>query len=380
MATFKQYEKKNGTKAWLFQAYIGIDEVTGEKKFTTRRGFKTKKEAQATLNRLLVDIEANGFHQTKITTFQQLYEQWLPIYKNTVKPSTYASTLTVFDLYILPKFQHMKLNKITIAYCQKVLNDWYKNYKGYKGFKMKFNLLFNYGVSIEAVPSNPMAKTQTPRKKETEKKLNFYTKEQLIAFLNSYKDEGDAMRSLFFHLLAYTGMRKSEALALSWCDVNFLKSEIKIGKTVAIDEKSKIILQTPKTEKSYRTISIDSFTMKLLTDWQRKQKEYLLKLGHNANKPSQLVFNTDKNGLIRPSYVNGWLKNFYVRHEDMPTITAHGFRHTHCSLLFEAGASMKEVQERLGHKDIQTTMNIYAHVTPEKVKDTADKFAQFMAL
>nr|MBO0464244.1 tyrosine-type recombinase/integrase [Enterococcus sp. DIV2402] len=63
----------------------------------------------------------------------------------------------------------------------------------------------------------------------------------------------------------------------------------------------------------------------------------------------------------------------------MPVITAHGFRHTHCSLLFESGASMKEVQERLGHKDIQTTMNIYAHVSPEKVKDTASKFANYMA-
>lgn len=61
-------------------------------------------------------------------------------------------------------------------------------------------------------------------------------------------------------------------------------------------------------------------------------------------------------------------------------ITPHGFRHTHCSLLFESGASIKEVQERLGHKDIKTTMNIYAHVTPKSIKETGDRFAKFMGM
>ena len=61
-----------------------------------------------------------------------------------------------------------------------------------------------------------------------------------------------------------------------------------------------------------------------------------------------------------------------------PQITPHGFRHTHCSLLFESGASIKEVQERLGYKDIKTTMNIYAHVTQQSVKKTGDRFAKFM--
>ncbi len=67
----------------------------------------------------------------------------------------------------------------------------------------------------------------------------------------------------------------------------------------------------------------------------------------------------------------------YSEKYDLPYITPHGFRHTHCSLLFEAGASIKEVQERLGHEDIKTTMNIYAHVTENTKEKTAEKFAQF---
>ena len=62
-------------------------------------------------------------------------------------------------------------------------------------------------------------------------------------------------------------------------------------------------------------------------------------------------------------HVNNMLNRIWRKYPDFKRITPHGFRHTHCSLLFEAGATIKEVQERLGHENIQTTMDIYAHVT-----------------
>ena len=67
------------------------------------------------------------------------------------------------------------------------------------------------------------------------------------------------------------------------------------------------------------------------------------------------------------------LKKVGLRH-----IKVHGFRHTHASLLFDAGVSMKDVKERLGHSDITTTMNIYTHVTKKKAKETAIDFANYM--
>lgn len=380
MATITQYTKKDGSKAYQFQTYLGVDELTGKKKFTTRRGFPTKKQAQLALNKLLLDVAKNGFNQVNIITFKQLYELWLPAYKKTVKPSTYASTLHVFKLYILPKFENMKLQKITVAYCQKVLDEWHKDYKGFKGFKMKLSLLLDYGVSLEAIESNPMKKTQTPRKKEAEKPVNFYTKDELLAFLSLTEKECDLMKHTFFHLLAFTGMRKSEALALQWSDIDYKAKELKIGKTIAVDENSNTILQTPKTEKSYRVINLDPKTIDVIKRWQRYQREFYFKLGFKVGSAEQHLFTNLENKLLRPSLVNGWLRNFYARHDDMKKITVHGFRFTHCSLLFEAGASMKEVQGRLGHKDVQTTMNIYAKVTPQMATNTGEKFANFMSL
>lgn len=379
MATITSYTKKNGQKAWKFQTYLGTDETTGKQRYTTRRGFATKKECTLALNELLIDIQKNGFQETKITTFEELYNEWLPMYRTKVKPSTVASTVETYRLYILPHFAKMKLDKITVSYCQKVLNKWHEKYQGFKNFRMKTNLLLDYAVSLELISDNPMAKTQTPRKKEREKPANFYTKKQLQEFLSLYKKEGDPMKYTFFHLLAYTGLRKSEALALTYSDINFLKHELTVGKTVAMNEHGDIIAQTPKTKKSYRTISIDPVTLSILSEWQKLQRERYLKLGFNVNTSQQLVFSSENNTLIRPTVTNNWLHNFYHRHKDMPKITAHGFRYTHCSLLFEAGASMKEVQGRLGHKDVQTTMNIYAQVTPQMTTNTGEKFAQFMA-
>ena len=71
---------------------------------------------------------------------------------------------------------------------------------------------------------------------------------------------------------------------------------------------------------------------------------------------------------------------FYLRHPEFKQITIHQFRHTHASLLFESGASIKDVQHRLGHQDIQTTMNIYTYVTRTKARATESGFAQFMGL
>lgn len=73
-----------------------------------------------------------------------------------------------------------------------------------------------------------------------------------------------------------------------------------------------------------------------------------------------------------------WLQTFFRHNKDMRKITPHGFRHTHASLLFEAGASMKQVQSRLGHSNIKTTMNVYTHVTKEGKEETADIFGDYM--
>lgn len=173
-------------------------------------------------------------------------------------------------------------------------------------------------------------------------------------------------------------MRKSEALALQWEDIDYFNKTITISKTIAQDEFNQVVLQVPKTKNSSRTIQLDDFTLKQLRIWQQEQMKIMILYGYNTNSPKQFLFTTSTNKLYYPQVVNDWLDWIYKKTPMEPQIIPHGFRHTHCSLLFESGASIKEVQERLGHKDIKTTMNIYALVTPQSIKKTGDQFAKFM--
>ena len=116
----------------------------------------------------------------------------------------------------------------------------------------------------------------------------------------------------------------------------------------------------------------------MLRKWKLEQKQLLLKLGFNTNKKDQACFtNLATNEYFRKNYLNYRLDAICKQH-NLKRIKIHGFRHTHCSLLFESGVTIQEVQERLGHSDIKVTMNIYAHVTEKQKEEVGKKFAKYV--
>ena len=385
MASFTQYKLANGKKKWKFQAYLGTDPDTGERVKTTRRGFDSKKEAQVSLAHLQADFEKNSrkLNSEEMITFRELYDLWLVQYRLKVKPSTVATSKRFIESYALEHFGNLKLDKITVRYCQKIVNKWHETYKQYHYFRKVVGQVLQFGIQMELIDSNPMRKTILPRKKEVEEFPNFYTKKQLETFFECLEEHielsGRTSTKLlaFFRLLAFTGMRKSEVLALQWKDISLFNQELTIGKTLATDEFDQIVVQEPKTVSSQRSIRLDRNTVKILEQWRVNQKEWYLKFGYNTSSEDQFLFTNKFNGLYYPQAPNDWLYTILKKYE-LPKITLHGFRHTHASLLFESGASIKEVQERLGHKDVKTTMNIYAHVTPEKIKETGERFAKYV--
>lgn len=124
---------------------------------------------------------------------------------------------------------------------------------------------------------------------------------------------------------------------------------------------------------------MDDNTVAILKEWKKKQKQDYLKLGFNTLQSKQLMFSNEHNEYLQPTKTRKWIVHVQDKYE-LGTITTHGLRHTHCSLLFEAGASIKEVQDRLGHTDVQTTMNIYTHVTNEAKEEAILKFADYIKM
>lgn len=131
-------------------------------------------------------------------------------------------------------------------------------------------------------------------------------------------------------------MRKSETLALTWNDVNFVENELTINKAIGRGKQTKLYLKTTKTGKP-RTIKLDQTTMSILNEWNKQQKQQYLKLGINTIKKNQLIFSNTKNEFIQPVQVQKWMYSVQNKYK-FKRVSPHGLRHTHCSLLFEAGA------------------------------------------
>lgn len=381
MASIKGYTLKNGDKRYLFQVYAGLDPQTGKPKRIMKRGFKTKKEANLSANQLELSISQGDFHQESNILFRQVYEQWYQGYINTVRVSTYCRTAGMFENHILPELGNKRIRTITIAQVQRAVNKWFKqatyNYKRWYEYTMA---IFDYALKHGYMHGDNPAKMITiPKRKETwgEKPENFWDKQQLAQFFSYIDPKKELEKYTLFRVLAFAGVRRGECLALTWNDVNFSKSTLSINKTLTQGIRGKQIIQPPKTKKGQRVIALDKVTLHYLKQWRARQKREYLTLGFNTLQRGQLIFANSNNGFKSLNTPAKWL-NKIIKAHNLKKITVHGFRHTSASMLFAAGATIKEVQTRLGHEDAQTTLNIYTHVTKKQDNQAAEKLANYL--
>jgi integrase len=174
-------------------------------------------------------------------------------------------------------------------------------------------------------------------------------------------------------LLAYSGLRIGEALVLSWEDINFEDKTVDINKNLS-QTKDSFVVSTTKTRSSNRIITLDNKTLYTLKKWRLRQRELLL-----TNGITQINF-------IFTGYAGEmvYLTDIYQRSKrladkaGLQNIGCHGFRHTHATILFEAGISPKEIQNRLGHSDISMTLDTYTHLIKQMEKSTVDKLMKYM--
>lgn len=383
MASFQRYSTKQG-QMWLFKMDTGINPQTGKRKTTTRRGFKTKKEAQGAAAKLKQELLSGISITNSNITFNEIFTQWFSNHSKTIKPSTKKSIESKFKKHILPRFGKLKINEITRTYCQQMINEIADSIKSVNDIKIQANQVFKYALKMDIIQKNPLEYVSIPKQQKDlidedthESERNYWKKDEVKNFLSIAKEELSLRDHILFHLLIYTGARKGELLALKWDDVNFDTGFIRLTKTLFHNE-GKFIFQTSKTKESRRLISLDTKTLSLLKKWRVEQIQANL-ADACINSESKVIFTRDDGSPMRLAYLNDKLSALIKKHK-LHGVTIHGLRHTHASLLFEAGASIKEVQERLGHSDIQMTMNIYTHVTDDLKEQTAEKFQRYIEL
>ena len=347
--------------------------------------FRTKKEAEIEAGKVEERIYYGQSLNDRNMLFEEVVEEWLKYKKLDMKPNSYESIERISRIHLLPFFENQRIMKIR----RKDIKSWITHYANLDlshGSKCKYlsilKSIFHYAVyDLEVLEKNPCDKLSMPVQDsiEADEEVKYYTLnelEKLLKYMKSKKTQRYGEYQLYYMLMYFlskTGLRISEALAVRWSDIkdNKLTVERQIKKINNLKK-----LDTLKNSSSYRTITLDEDLMKELKKFKIKQNELILKNPHIPKNKDDIVF---QNYLGDYLDVRSVRKSFerYCKRIDLEYKGTHVFRHTHAVLLLEAGASIKYVSERLGHKSIKTTSDTYLAVTEKIDQDELNKFTAY---
>lgn len=217
------------------------------------------------------------------------------------------------------------------------------------------------------IPTNPADRVVPP--KAERKEVNYFQPEEVERIRDALDGEPIKWKTLT-HLFLITGARRGEILGIKWADCDFDRNTIHICRNVQYSKDRGIYIDTTKTKTSDRTVSVPPETMQLLRHYKAWQGEERMRLG--AYYESQDFLFTQENGHpMHPDSVTDWMAKFAKRH-DLPHINPHAFRHTMASVLYFRGADSVSISKRLGHAQVSTTANIYAHVIAKADEKNAE--------
>lgn len=323
----------------------------GEKKTKFKRGFVTKKEALAWEREFLMTEQADM--NMELEPFVEIY---FKDKKGRLKERSIISKRQMIEHKILPYFGKKRMNEITPADILKWQNEMMT--MGYKETYLRMiqnqiTALFNHAERYYGLKVNPCKKVEKMGRSNA-KELNFWTKSEFDIFIGSFgEDEG--MYKLIFEVLFWTGCRCGELLGIFLEDLDFRNNTININKTFYRRNKQDY-LTSPKTESSNRKVTVPDFLMKELkayTDsiYGIKQKDRIFEITDRAIQ-KKLKSKIEALGLT--------------------PIRIHDIRHSSIAFLIEKNVQPLAIAQRVGHDSVNTTMNIYGHLYPNKQKQIAD--------
>ena len=342
-------EKDKKTGKWLIQ--YRYTDWQGKRRKSTKRGFATKREAEEWLRNFLITQKAD--FDMKFENFWKMYYADM---ETRLREHTMRTKKYIVELKILPYFGNKRVNDITAADIRQWQNELIKI--GYsptylKTINNQLSAIFNYAVRYYDLKSNPCAKAGSMGKSKAEE-MDFWTGEEFRKFIDSVMNK--RLSYMAFMTLYWTGMRLGELLALNPKDVDLEKRTISITKSYQRLGK-KDVISPPKTPKSKRVITIPEFLAADIKDYMDS------------------LYDLQENDRLFP------ITKYYLEHEmqrgikesGVKRIRVHDLRHSHASMLIELGFSPLEIANRLGHEKVETTLNTYAHLYPNKQTKLAER-------
>ena len=341
--------KDNERNTWYCSFYY--TDWTGARKKHHKRGFSRKKDAEAYEREYILKRT-----QSPTMTFQSLYELYMEDMGTRLKENTMETKRWIFDEKVLPYFGNLQVDKITAATIRTWQNDLLK--KGYRQTYVRtihnqLSAIFNYAVKYYNLHENPCRVAGAIGKKKTDEEMLFWTVNEFNAALQGVKRyEARVAISILF----WTGLRVGELLALQEDDFDFQNLRLRVNKSFQRINDEDVITE-PKTARSKRTIDITQALADTVQEYIKALYDY---------QPGQRLFPVTK------KYISYQI-DAACKATGVKRIRVHDLRHSHAAMLISLGTDILLVSERLGHENVETTLNVYAHLYPSHRSETTDK-------
>jgi integrase len=386
------YQTAAGTR-YFVKVYVTLPD--GSQRQKLKRGFATKKAAAAGIRDLVGKSDAvGGYTEPSKMTVGQYLDEWLDGLR--LAPSTVASYRKNVRLHLRPRLGAIKLSALTggrlsALYRSLELEGRADGTGGLSARTVRYVATILHKAMKDAVrqgliPVNPADVADQPSAKEARPpEMVTWTSEQLGTFLSWASDHADPEQRTAWVLLVATGMRRGEALALRWKDIDLDHGTISIRRSVGViktkGERQELVEGATKTGMS-RVVDVDPGTIAMLKAYRTARAGASFALG----RADSLVFGNDEGGHRLPESFSRSFKESVEKcvrwqlasevkgvHsvDTIPVIHLHSLRHTSATLQLAAGVHPKIVQERLGHQTISITLDIYTHALPTMQREAA---------
>lgn len=303
-------------------------------------------------------IQIKEIRQMKTRKFKTVAEEWLEFHRAKVKYNTYLMYQR-FVFKLIDEFENRKLSDITPLEIQKLLNNL--QVIGYakstiSKYRLTLQLIYKYGIQNDDVNKNCCSDTYVPKDAKV-KKVGCVSNNDIKKILESYKKPF----GFFAFILLTFGLRKSEALALTWEDIDIDNGYISINKIIEYHKSEPMICNCLKNGDDERIVPILPMTRFIITEMKENQ--------------TGIIFAHNDTYMHRSRSEKEWQKYLHITGLEF---NKHQLRHTYATLLYKAGVDMKTAMMLLGHKDIAMLMKIYTHTDVEMLSLSVMHLSSYM--
>ena len=366
---------------------IGRDPATGKRRLKSVGGFRTRRDAERALSKLLEQINQGSYAEPSRMTLAEYLPQWLQAARlRGLRQTTLVGYEVMITRQLIPRIGALQLRELTPAHLNTLYLELLEGGRlqrpgglsprtvraAHTVLRRALADAVRQGLLTRNVADFADPPSAAAARAEARKSVKTWTTAQLRQFLERTRD--NPLYSAFL-LGAMTGMRRGEVLGLRWSDVDLDEKRLRITQTL-VAPRYELVFSEPKTAAGRRTVALDDRTVAALREHRRQQAAARLAFGRGYEETGLVFTQEDGSPVVPMIFTQRFQKA--SRDAGLPQIRFHDLRHGHVTYLMQAGVPLPVIAQRVGHSSVAVTGDIYSHVRPELRDDAATLVAKIV--